>query len=182
MAEAAARQIINRMQPPIGALAARLAQAAAIGHAQTAARPPLRLATGATSQQPVQHAGQKIHRPVQPLIQRLGGHLGHAVQVGPGRGLLRAHAAGAAGQAQSQQGRTVDDAIAATALHRPGGTRQLFEVKVGREPGRKLGPGLPGGGCSAQHGRCEPYRSASVQALFSLPGAYPDAYGGLARP
>jgi hypothetical protein len=94
VAEAATTQVVHPVQAPVGACAAGLAQAAAIGDAQAAPRPQQRSARRLSRQQPMRDGGQECHRAVQPLVQRLAGEFGHAVQTRPDRGVLEAFAGG----------------------------------------------------------------------------------------
>ena len=175
--ETALAQIVDRVHPPVGAFAARLAQCAGIGDAQAAPGPQRGLCRGAAGQQPVGDRGEKRHRPVQTLVQRLRGELGHAVQIGPGGGLLQALAAGTARQAQTQQGGAVLHGVGARTLDGVGLARKDVEVEIGGEPGRQSRPGFPAGRCCHMHLRYESYRFASRIALFFSPGGKTDAYG-----
>jgi hypothetical protein len=129
MAEAATAQIINRVQPPVGALAGRLAQAAAVGDAKHPAMPARRGA--GPLQQPVDHSLQERRRAVQPLDQRLIRQPGNAPLTGPAGDALQRIAATTPGHRQTQQigGR----AQAARALQRLGLTGQRFQIQPSRQ-------------------------------------------------
>src|SRR3954451_17390118 len=98
MREAAASEVVNRVQPPTGRLAARLAKATAVASTQAASGPTHSRTRSLVRQLASHHGVQELDRLVEPILHRWIAHLGQAEHRRPGGGLAQRQATRAAGQ------------------------------------------------------------------------------------
>ena len=178
VAEAATTQVVHPVQAPIGACAAGLAQAAAIGNAQAAPRPQQRPARRLSCQQSMSDAGQECHRAVQPLVQRLAGEFGQRRSDAPRprcpAGFCRpGRAPGSTATGSPRRSRRCRDDVGSpgsSAPVRPGpGRREAGSKARTRSPIREMLR------CASPLRIVQPLRVAG--SIILLPqDAYPDAY------
>src|SRR5215218_2896713 len=136
MREAAPTEVVNRVQPPTGRLAARLAKATAVASTQ-AASDPTHSRTRSLVRQLASHYGvQELDRLVEPILHRWIAHLGQAEHRRPGGGLAQRQATRAAGQRQAQQ---VSATVERTpALDRLGLSGEAVKIESGGKSPQQL--------------------------------------------
>src|SRR4051794_32996657 len=133
MRKAAASKVVDRMQPPTGRLAARLAKATAIAGTQGAAG-PMHGCPGALFRQLVDHHRvEEFDRLVEAILHRWIAHLGDAQHTRPSGGFAQRQAARTTRQCQAQKISAATDHT--LALDRPGLPGEAVEIKIsGKSP------------------------------------------------
>src|SRR4051812_33176290 len=136
MREAATSEVVNRVQPPTGRLAARLAKATAVASTQAASDPTHGRTRSLVRQLAGHHGVQELDRLVEPILHRWIAHLGQAEHRRPGGGLAQRQATRAAGQRQAQQ---VSATVERTpALDRLGLSGEAVKIESGGKSPQQL--------------------------------------------
>src|SRR5215203_446619 len=177
MREAAPTEVVNRVQPPTGRLAARLAKATAVASTQAASGPTHSRTRSLVRQLASHHGVQELDRLVEPILHRWIAYLGQAEHRRPGGGLAQRQATRAAGQRQAQQ---VSATVERTpALDRLGLSGEAVKIESGGKSPQQLFKLIRRERCCVLHlPRIVPTRAGS-RALLTPMGSAP-ATGGVA--
>src|SRR3954453_4068448 len=171
MREAATSEVVNRVQPPTGRLAARLAQATAVASTQAASDPTHGRTRSQVRQLAGHHGVQELDRLVEPILHRWIAHLGQAEHRRPGGGLAQRQATGGAGQHQAEQ---VSAPVERTpALDRLGLSGEAVKIESGGKSPQQLFKLIRRERCCGLHlPRIVPTRAGS-RAYFNANGDCP---------
>src|SRR5215210_6292490 len=171
MREAAPTEVVNRVQPPTGRLAARLAKATAVASTQAASGPTHSRTRSLVRQLASHHGVQELDRLVEPILHRWIAHLGQAEHRRPGGGLAQRQATRAAGQRQAQQ---VSATVERTpALDRLGLSGEAVKIESGGKAPQQLFKLIRRERCCVLHlPRIVPTRAGSRTILTPM-GRFP---------
>ena len=150
--EAAAAQVVDRVDPPVGAFAAALADVGAIAAAQAAPAPHDRLARGLCRELTGHHGVQEGDGSIEQLLQAGGADVGEADLRAPGRGFLQRQSAGTARQGDAQQVAPRRDLTGT--LDGPGLAGEPVEIEIRRQAAQHVKELVRGERCWHRQRRC----------------------------
>ena len=164
MREPAASEVEHAVDAPIGAGAAGLADAGAIGKAQRATGPAQLRTLCFGREQSFHQGGEEVRCLVQPVFDAGVAEVGDPLHGRPGRCLAQRKPTGPAGKRNPQQRRATDQL--SLALDRLGLQRQTIEIQAGGKPRQQIGEMVGQNRCGVLHLLPGSSPSASGQALF----------------